>query len=272
MDRMRNTAKDWDAHVADAELLARSPAFQALRDRIVELGHPRPEDRVLDVGAGTGLLTLAVAPRVAHVWAIDISPAMCDYLRVKAASAELTNVEAVVASATSLPLIDGSVDLVVSNYCLHHLTDREKRAALAEMLRVLTPGGRLVIADMMFSLSPADARGRRVVLDKLRRLLGRGLPGIWRVAKNALRMAAGRWERPSGADWWHRALCEAGFGDVEIQTLDHEGGIATGRRPASRAPGVRSFRLASAPDGPERPRVSAGAAQRPARTWTSAPR
>src|SRR5947209_4504698 len=57
--------KDWDEHVDDMEQLAASAAFRALRDHILELAALGPDDTVLDVGAGTGLLALAAAPRAA---------------------------------------------------------------------------------------------------------------------------------------------------------------------------------------------------------------
>jgi len=55
---------------------------------------------------------------------------MNEYLRVKAASAGLGNLETALASAVSLPLVDASADLVVSNYCLHHLADADKGSRL----------------------------------------------------------------------------------------------------------------------------------------------
>jgi ubiquinone/menaquinone biosynthesis C-methylase UbiE len=231
---MFTTAKDWDARVAEAELIARSPGFQHLRDRILEIADPQPGQTVVDVGSGTGLLTLVFARRAARVWAVDSSPAMIQYLRVKADSAELENVEAVVASAVSLPLVDEVADLVVSNYCLHELRGAEKEAALAEAMRVLKPGGRLVFGDMMFSLNPMERRDRRVVLDKLRQLASRGLPGLWRLAKNAARLLSGRWEYPANAGWWHEALGRAGFRHVSIEMLPHEGGIAVAEAPVGR--------------------------------------
>jgi ubiquinone/menaquinone biosynthesis C-methylase UbiE len=227
------TAKDWDARVADAELIARSPGFRQLRDRILELAEPHARHTVVDVGCGTGLLALAFAQRAARVWAIDSSPAMIEYLRAKARSAELGNVETVVASAVSLPLVDGTADLVVSNYCLHELRNADKERALAEAMRVLKPGGRLVIGDMMFSLNPMQARDRRVVAGKLRQLARRGLPGVWRLLKNAARLLSGRWEYPANAIWWREALQRAGFREVSIEMLAHEGGIAAAAAPAA---------------------------------------
>ena len=58
---------------------------------------------------------------------------------------------------------------------------------------MLKPGGRLVVGDMMFSLNPIQTRDRRVVIVKLRLIARRGLPGIWRLLKNAARLLTGRW-------------------------------------------------------------------------------
>jgi ubiquinone/menaquinone biosynthesis C-methylase UbiE len=228
---MRQTAKNWDRHVADAEAVARSRGFRELRDRIIDEAGLKAQDTVLDLGSGTGLLALAAAPLVDTVWAIDISPAMCDYLRTKADSAGLHNIKVAVGSAISLPLVEDSVDVVISNYCLHHLPDNDKHRALAEARRVLRPGGRLVIGDMMFRVGINQARDRQVLAAKITRMLRKGPAGIWRLAKNAARFVGRRWEHPAGADWWEQALIEAGFEQARVRVLDHEGGIATARRP-----------------------------------------
>ena len=228
---MATMTKDWDRHVVHAEEIARGTGFRGLRDRILERAAPEPREVAADIGSGTGLLTLELAPRVEQVWAIDISPSMCEYLRTKAASAGLANVEVAAASAVSLPLVDESVDLVVSNYCFHHLDDAGKRQALSEVMRVLRPGGRLVFGDMMFTLRLGDQRNRAVVADKVRTMLRKGPAGIVRLARNGARLARRRWEHPADAAWWQTALTDAGFVDVAVSVLEHEGGIAHARRP-----------------------------------------
>lgn len=223
-------SKNWDQHVENLEQMASTPAFQALRDNILELACLHPEDRVLDIGAGTGLLALAAAPRAAHVGALDISPAMCLHLQGKLERLGVGNVEVLVANATRLPLGDGSLDAVVSNYCFHHLADTDKRHALAEIERVLRPGGRLVFADMMFQLSVLDRRDRTLILGLVKRMLRRGPAGLVRIARNTTRIVTRRWEHPVRVQWWHDALLAAGFVDVSVRPLDHEGGIATARK------------------------------------------
>lgn len=229
---MRVLTKDWDRHVIAAEEVARGTGFQHLRDEIVRRSAPTPEDRVLDIGAGTGLLSLPLAERTRRVLALDIAPAMCEYVRAKADSAEIDNLDTVVGSAVSLPLVDGSVDLVVSNYCLHHLNDRDKRQALLEIHRVLAPGGRLVMGDMMFQVGIANARDRQVVSDKARAMVRKGPAGVMRLLKNAARIATASWEKPARPEWWERALRDAGFAEVEVNALPHEGGLAYGRKRA----------------------------------------
>jgi SAM-dependent methyltransferase len=226
-------AKDWDAHVSDLEQMADSPGFLRLRDTIIDRAGLRAEDRVLDVGAGTGLLALAAAPRVAHVHALDVSPAMCEHLGRKVARLSIANIDVTVDTATELPLADGSVDVVLSNYCFHHLSDADKDVALREIDRVLRPGGRLIFGDMMFRLSVSDSRDRAVIALLVKRIIRRGPAGLLRLAKNGARIAAGRWEHPAGVEWWRAALERAGFTEVDVRALEHEGGIAAARKSPS---------------------------------------
>jgi len=211
--------------------MADSPGFRALRERVLELARLSASDRLLDVGAGTGLLALAAASRVASVSALDNAPAMCGHLEAKLRRLGIENAEVLLSSATELPLADAAVDVVVSNYCFHHLSDRDKHRALAEVNRVLRPGGRLVFADMMFRLALTNPRDRAVIGLLIGRMLRRGPAGLLRLAKNATRIAAGRWEHPASVEWWHDALVQAGFVEVAVQALEHEGGVAFARKP-----------------------------------------
>ena len=212
--------------------MANSSAFLALRDQVLDLAHLRAGDRLLDIGAGTGLLALAAAPRVAHVSALDVSPAMCVHLERKFERLGTDNAQVLVNTATDLPMPDGSVDVVVSNYCFHHLRDTDKVRALEQIRRVLRPGGRLVFADMMFRVGVARRRDRAVMALLARRMLRLGPAGLLRLLKNAIRLLAGRGEHPADAVWWRTTLKRAGFVDVAVQALEHEGGIARARAPA----------------------------------------
>ena len=225
------TTKNWDDFVVHAEEVARTDGFRQLRDRIVERAAPAPGDAVVDIGSGTGLLTLALAPRVAQVWAVDIAPSMGEYLQTKAASAGIDNVGVATASAVSLPLVDDSVDIAVSNYCFHHLDEAGKHRALAEVRRVLRPGGRFVFGDMMFRVGVADARDREVVAAKVKAMAAKGPAGFVRLAKNGVRYASRRWEHPAPAPWWRSALEAGGFAEVHVEELSHEGGLASAVSP-----------------------------------------
>jgi ubiquinone/menaquinone biosynthesis C-methylase UbiE len=121
--------------------------------------------------------------------------------------------------------------VVVSNYVYHHLGDADKQQGLAEAYRVLRPGGRVVIGDMMFRPQLTDSRSRRVIGAKVRGFLKKGLPGVIRMIKNVLRYLTGNWEQPADPGWWREALERAGFVEVDVQPLDHEGGIVSARRP-----------------------------------------
>ena len=228
---MWSFAKDWDRHVRETEQLARTPGFRRMRQRILARARPRRGDIVVDVGAGTGLLALGIASAVDDVRSIDVSPAMTEYLRSRAAQLGLDNVEPITATAIDLPMPEASATVVVSNYVYHHLSDADKQRGLAEAYRVLRPGGRIVIGDMMFRPQLTDSRGREVIAAKVKAFLKKGLPGLIRLLKNLLRYVTGNWEQPADAEWWRQALERAGFEEIDVEPLEHEGGLLSARRP-----------------------------------------
>jgi ubiquinone/menaquinone biosynthesis C-methylase UbiE len=109
-----------------------------------------PGARVLDVGCGTGTLTLEAKRRCGtegRVHGIDVSFQMIARARTKAKEAGLT-VALEIASADALPLADASCDIVICSLALHHVRRNQRRTAVVEMHRVLAPGGRVVIVDL----------------------------------------------------------------------------------------------------------------------------
>jgi SAM-dependent methyltransferase len=147
------------------DLLDRLPASAV--ESFAGVGFPfradliRAGDRVLDIGAGSGTDTLIAARAVApggRVFALDMTPAMLAKLRKNVALAGAANVEVVEGNAESVPLPDASVDVVTSNGVLNLVPDKAK--AFAEIFRVLRPGGRVQIADIVVGRPVGeDARG-----------------------------------------------------------------------------------------------------------------
>lgn len=227
---MTHDPYDWDARVDAWEDVASTATFGALRDRVVREAAPRRDDRVLDLGAGTGLVTLAIAPLVATVTALDISTHMLERLDAHAAADGIANVDLVTGDMRTLPFDDATFDIVVSNYAFHHLADPAKELSLSEARRVLVPGGSLVVCDMMFSLS-LQPRDRQLLLHKLRVIAARGPAGLLRIVRNVGRVAIGSWEQPAPPETWNRMLTDRGFTDVRVVLLEQEAGLATASRP-----------------------------------------
>jgi len=120
-----------------------------LRQRTATLARLQSGDAVLDVGCGTGTLAMEVKPRVGRagrVAGIDPSPQQIARARSKAARRHLL-IEFQIGVIEHLSFPDQTFDVVLSTLMMHHLPTSLKRQGLAEIARVLKPGGRLVIAD-----------------------------------------------------------------------------------------------------------------------------
>lgn len=121
-----------------------------LRKTTVDQALIEPGDSVLDVGCGTGEVTLLAKTRAKNgqVYGIDPAPEMISVARKKAARKGL-DIDFRVSVIEALPFPDSSIDVVTSSLMMHHLPEDLKVRGLTEIYRVLKPGGRLLIADFM---------------------------------------------------------------------------------------------------------------------------
>src|SRR6267154_4108807 len=115
-------------------------------NRIVQWAGTGPEDTVLDVACGPGLLACAFARVAQHATGVDMTPAMLEQARKTQQEQGLKNVSWQAGDVYSLPFPSAQFSIVSSRFAFHHLQD--PMAALDEMKRVCKPGGRIVVADM----------------------------------------------------------------------------------------------------------------------------
>ena len=153
----QQVAAHWDRRAAhfdeDFGHSIRTPAERAAWNRIFDLILAgRPAGDALDIGCGTGFLVFELAERGQRVTGVDFAPAMLAEARRKAGERR-ASVRFEEADAEQLPFPGGSFDLAISRHVLWTLPHPE--AAIDEWIRVLRPGGRLVVVDSQFDVESA---------------------------------------------------------------------------------------------------------------------
>lgn len=199
---------------------------------LVSAAGARPDDTVLDVACGPGLVVAAFARAVCHATGVDVTPAMLERARTLARDREVTNVAWVAGDVAALPWRAAAFSVVTSRFAFHHLED--PRAVLAEMARVCRPGGRVVLMDLVASADAAKAAAmnrmeilrdpshvRALPLAELEALFAAcALPAprrtFWRLETDVEGVLARSFPNPGDADRIRRifeeALADDGFG------------------------------------------------------------
>lgn len=216
----REVATMFDRIAPRYDLLNRVLSFGtdlAWRRRAIALARLGPGERAVDVGAGTGDLTIGLlraSDKTSIAIAYDLAPRMLAIARARLDSAGLTrHAPVVVGNAESLPLPDASLDRVISGFTLRNIGDLPR--ALRETKRVLRPGGRAVLLELSH---PPDGRFDTLyrwyfesLAPRIASALG-GDPAAYRYLPRSLRPF------PT-AERLAALIAEAGFGDVRFERL-----------------------------------------------------
>ncbi|MHB0874592.1 MAG: arsenite methyltransferase [Anaerolineae bacterium] len=160
-----------------------------------------PGETVLDLGSGGGIDVLLSAKRVGptgKAYGLDMTDEMLALARQNAAEAGATNVEFLKGQIESIPLPDASVNVIISN-CVINLS-ADKSAVLREAFRVLKPGGRFAVADIVVQGAPLSDRVQQMM-------------ALW----------AGCVAGAITEDDYRAKLADAGFGDVSLTVLQTYG-------------------------------------------------
>lgn len=144
--RFQASADGWD------DTPIRGRRAEAIAAALEERGLLTGQSRVLDVGAGTGLLTLELRARAARVTAVDLSPAMAEALTEKCRRGGIDGVDVVIADLERESPPGADYDLIASSMTWHHIRDVD--GLIARCVEVLAPGGWMTLSDL-----EADASG-----------------------------------------------------------------------------------------------------------------
>ncbi len=151
-ESFRRQGADWD------EARALALPVEAIERAVLAAVGDAP-GRLLDVGTGTGRLLELLAPRVERGLGVDASRAMLAYARSRLSRPDLAHCAVRQADMYRLPIADATFDTAVLQMVLHYAEDPQ--AALAEAARVLRPGGRLVVVDLLRHEQPMDRLAHR---------------------------------------------------------------------------------------------------------------
>jgi ubiquinone/menaquinone biosynthesis C-methylase UbiE len=209
-------------------------------NRIVQWAETSPDDTVLDVACGPGLLACAFARVAKHATGVDMTPAMLEQARKVQQEQGLKNVNWQPGNVYSLPFPQAQFSIVSSRFAFHHLQD--PLAALKEMKRACQPGGRIVVADMAplpakaAALNAAEklrdpSHVRALPVDELRGLFeqaGLATPQVnsYRMEGELEELLARSFPNPGDADLLRRIFADSLADDaLDLNTRQENGKI-----------------------------------------------
>lgn len=215
-------ADTWDRH--------NDVGMSNVAAKAIEMADVQPGMVCVDLGCGGGRLALLLAKHGATVIGVDVSDAMIKRMESQAKSEGISTLTGMVVPIQNLSLPDESVDLVITNYALHHLLDADKAKVVRAAYGWLRPGGQLVIADMMLGRG-ATSQDRQVIASKIKIMAKKGIPGYWRILKNAGRYLFRVHERPITPEAWRRLFEAAGFVKLQSVNVVSEANVVKGIKP-----------------------------------------
>ncbi|MHA1209092.1 MAG: class I SAM-dependent methyltransferase [Candidatus Freyarchaeota archaeon] len=221
LKRFNSLAPSYDDYVL------RVGGYSETIERIIELAEPEKSDTVLDLGTGTGALSLRLAPKVRRVIARDISEQMLKVAREKAQKKNVKNIDFDFGSFSE-PNCGEKVDIIVSNLAFHHLTDEEKRKAIRVWYGLLKPGGRVILGDHIWFFDPRKdpERKERIIREIVKRLGDPNKPVEKQIEEVKKR------DHPSYVHDLKKFFEEAGFKVERIEeTAPQVMGIISARKP-----------------------------------------
>jgi ubiquinone/menaquinone biosynthesis C-methylase UbiE len=115
----------------------------------------RGDEQAVDLACGPGTLALRFAQHVRWICGLDLTPAILKRARASAAAEGLSNLNLAIGDAQALPFADGSLDVAITSYSLHHMSDAAR--VIGEMARVVRRGGRVGVIDIRVLEDPAAA-------------------------------------------------------------------------------------------------------------------
>lgn len=173
-----------DAMLPFYDLFTRALGVGKVHRALIRQAGLAPGDRVLEIGCGTGNLTIAAKDDQPGAEVVGTDPDPLALVRAQRKSKGRSGLRYERAYGQQLPFPDGSVDHVLSAFMLHHLDPQVKEATAAEVLQVLRPGGQLHLVDVGGNLTAADGFSARRMLKNphVAANLGDGIPRLLRTA------------------------------------------------------------------------------------------